>query len=547
MTLFRKKSKRAVPDPATARTIAQGDVLGLVAENGAKIWRGLPYAASTAGDNRWRPPQPAPRWEGVREAVRFAERCAQLTNEFDAKEGLKPGLVIGSEDCLALDVYAPSGNHESLPVMVWIHGGGNVWGCSSKYDASRLAQNEKVIVIAVQYRVGPLGWFAHPALRADAPTPQDACACFAILDLIAALRWVRTNVAAFGGDPDCVTIFGESAGGHNVVALLASPLAKGLFHRAIVQSGAFESTGLAEAEGETGALLNPSRTIADKLGAHSAETLRALSVDTLLGAYTRGPGFVDVPRVIEDGVVLPYGPIRDAFRSTSTFNPVPTILGTNHDEMKLFYLRDKRVTTKRLGAFVVAKDQPAYDALTGHLTRLWRIRAVSEPAAMMRAAGHDCVHAYRFDWDDGGRVLFTDLHKLLGAAHGFELPFVFNRFEHLGDADRFLFQKRTAADRERLSRALGAYWASFARSGVPSCHGEPAWPAYGDSPGAFLSFDSDSDGGIEVRSGDDTLAALIADLNSETRIDRCVVVEELNRWMFGRPVHSQVLEATGCR
>jgi para-nitrobenzyl esterase len=546
--LFTRKEAEVSAASTTVRTTVQGDVVGFVADNGAHVWRGLPFAASTAGANRWRAPQPAPAWEGVREALELAERCAQLTNEFDANEGLRPGLVVGSEDCLTLDVYAPAdAKEEALPVMVWIHRGGNVWGRSSKYDGSRLARNEDVIVVAVQYRVGPLGWFAHEALRANAETPEDACACFATLDLIASLKWVRDNIAAFGGDPDNVTIFGESAGAHNVVTLLASPLAKGLFHRAIVQSGAFDSTPLAEAEGNEGELLNPSGKIAEKLNADAAEELRAVPVDRLLAAYTRGRGFVDVPRVIQDGVVLPAGPLRDAFASTDTFNAVPVMLGTNRDEMKLFYLGDDRMTKKTLGVFVVAREQDTYDALTGYLTRVWRIRSVDEPAAMMTAAGHQRVYAYRFDWDDGGRLLFMDFEKVFGAAHGFEIPFVFNRFQHLGDADRVLFQKKTLDDRERLSRAIGAYWASFARDGVPSCKSGPTWPVYGQAGGSFLRLDANSDGGIEVVHAPDSLEALVADLNEDPRIDRCLVVEEIHKWMFGRPIHGRLQAATGCK
>jgi para-nitrobenzyl esterase len=545
-----EKETSPAPAPETVRRIAQGEVIGLIAENGAHVWRGLPYAASTAGDNRWRAPQPAPAWERRRAALEFAERCAQLTNEFDQDEGLKPGLVIGSEDCLALDIYAPAdAKGKALPVLVWIHGGGNVWGRSSSYDGSNLAANEDLIMVAIQYRVGPLGWFAHKALRASARTPEEACACFATLDLIASLRWVRDNIAAFGGDPDNVTIAGESSGGHNVVTLLASPLARGLFHRAIVQSGSFDSVSLAEAEGDQGELLNPSKRIADVLNAATAEALRALPVEKLLGAYTRGRGFVDVPRVIEDGVVLPAGPLRDAFATTETFNAVPIMLGTNRDEMKLFYLSDGKMTKKILGFFVVARDQDFYDAVAHYISRVWRIRSVDEPAALMTEAGHDAIYTYRFDWDDGGRFLFMDLKKLFGAAHGFEMPFVFGRFEHLGRADRLLFQKNTLSDREALSRAMGGFWASFARDGVPSYTGAPAWPVYRENGGSFMRLDTANDGGIEVVNAADSLDALVADMKMDPRIDdakRCMIVEEMGNWMFARPIRAQVQAATGC-
>lgn len=174
---------------------------------------GLPFAASTAGENRRRAPQPVPGRDGWCEAVRFAERCAQMTTRGDKEEGLKPGLVVGSEDCLGLDVYAPAdAEGKALPVMVWIHGGYNVWGRSSSYDGSRLAVDGNVIVVAVQYRLGPLGWFAHPFIRESARDPQDAAASFATLDLIASLRWVRDNIDAFGGDAPTWHVYGDEGG-----------------------------------------------------------------------------------------------------------------------------------------------------------------------------------------------------------------------------------------------------------------------------------------------------------------------------------------------
>lgn len=548
--LLHRDDRGETPQLETVRATQQGEVVGTVADNGAHVWRGIPFAASTAGANRWRAPQPVAAWEGRREVVEFAPRCAQLTNRGDEDDGLDSGLIIGSEDCLALDVYAPAqAMGQTLPVLVWIHGGGNVWGGSSLYDGSHLAVNEDVIVVAVQYRVGPLGWFAHPALRETAQHPEDQAACFAILDQIASLRWVADNIAQFGGDPDCVTIFGESSGGHNVVALLASPLAVGLFHRAIIESGSFDSVTRAEAEGLEGELANPSGEIANRLSATTADELRRASVEDLYAACTVGEGwFLDVPRMIQDGVVLPDTPLRDAFTSTAMFNTVPIISGTTKDEMKLFFSGDDALTTKRLGALLVARDEDFYDAISEYFTRLWRIRSVNEPAEAMAQAGHNDVYSYRFDWDDSGRLLFMDFKKMFGASHGFEIPFVFNRFEHLGDADRFLFQKRTQEDRESLSRAIGGYWASFARDGEPSCLGQPTWPVFATDGGSYLRLDTANDGGITVVNDVDTLDRLIADLRADPRLDeteRRSVVDEMSDWMFTRLLKNQIQAALG--
>ena len=247
--------------------MAQGELIGFTAENGAHIWRGVPYGEDTSGKNRWRAPRPAPVWDGVREATAFAPVCPQIATPFTPIEGFVLGELEGSEDCLAMDIYAPSDAvGRSLPVMVWIHGGSNVSGASQMYIGDRLAANEDVIVISVQYRLGPLGWFSHQALRDSADTFEDTSANFGTLDLIASLKWVRDNITAFGGDPDRVTIFGESAGGHNVATLLGSPLAEGLFHQAIIQSGSFDSVSVSDAEGQSGSLTNASRDVAKRLG-----------------------------------------------------------------------------------------------------------------------------------------------------------------------------------------------------------------------------------------------------------------------------------------
>ena len=517
----------------TKRTIASGEVVGFKSENGAHVWRGVPYAADTSGENRWRAPRPVAPWAGTREVISFAPACPQIATPFTPVEGFVNGRVEGSEDCLAMDIYAPAdAAGKNLPVMVWIHGGSNVSGTSQLYVGDQLAINEDVIVASVQYRLGPLGWFSHADLVDSAQTPEDASANFGILDLIASLKWVRENIEVFGGDPENITIFGESAGGQNVSSLLASPLAKGLFHRAIIQSGGFDSVSIAEARGDAGDQPNPSNEVAARLGGF--QKFHSVTLDEVFAAFERdGGGFMELPRIIEDGVVLPATPLRDAFASTDSFNNVPIITGTNRDEMKLFYLFNDQLTKKILGTFYVARDQDLYDAAAEYSGRVWRIRAVDRPAALMAAAGHDQVYAYRFDWDEGGRVLWMDLSKVIGAAHAIEIPFVFNRYAILGDADRYLFQKKTFETREILSRAMGAYWASFAREGVPINSGGAVWPIYGEAA-SVMYLDSINDAGIRVVDGADTLELIIADLRADLRVDdaqRCQIADGIVEWV----------------
>ena len=499
----------------TLRSVSQGPVLGFTAETGAHVWRAVPYGADTSGENRWRAPRPAPTRSETYEALDFGPVCPQIATPFTPVPSFVNGALEGSEDCLTFDIYAPpDAIGKNLPVMMWIHGGGNVSGTSQLYVGDRLAINEDVIIMAVQYRLGPLGWFSHPALRDTAQTPADKAANFALLDQIAALRWIQDNAASFGGDPNNVTIFGESAGGHNVAALLASPMAKGLFHKAILQSGSFDSVSVSEAE-TSAELLNPSRWVGEKLGVenfHSASTQEVFKAFDL----TENGGFMELPRVIEDGVSLPKTAMRDIFSSRENFANVPIITGTNRDEMKLFFLSNPELT-KKTGPLYKARDPELYDAASDYSGRDWRLSAVDEPIALMNAAGHDAVYAYRFDWDEGGKFLTMDLSKLLGAAHAMEIPFVFNRFILLGEADDIMFQDKTEASRQELSRTMGTYWANFARTGVPSAPGSPAWGPYG-SGGTLMHFDSRNDRGIRIESGPDTSSAIITDIAADPRI-----------------------------
>jgi len=540
----------AAPDEATVRTLNGGEIVGITTDAGAHSWRGVPFAAPPVGDLRWRAPRPAEGWQGRREATKFAERCAQMTNGLNASEGIDPGLYIGSEDCLYLDIYAPpDAKDKMLPVMVWVHGGSNVWGRSSSYNGSYLALNEDVIIVPVQYRLGPFGWFGHGALRGDADIPEDAAANFAILDLIASLQWVRENIAAFGGDPANITIFGESAGGHNIAALLASPLAEGLYDRAIIQSGSFDSVSLADAQNAGGGLDNPSAVIAERLKAKTAADLRAVPADALMKAYGKSErGRLVLPTMIEDGVTVPAYPLREAFAVPGAFHAVPIITGTNRDEMKFFHIASPDLTKKLLGFFLVPRDKDYYDAVSEYLSRIWRMRSVDQPAALMASAGHDAVYAYRFDWDEGGRFLFTDLSQLFGAAHAMEIPFVFNRFVLLGPLDKILFKKETLETRRELAGVMGAYWAAFARDGAPGDGvGAPDWPLWGADGGSLMRFDSANDGGVEVMQHVETMDELIADLKADPRLtddERCKVVDAVRVWLDG--LATAIGEEIGC-
>ncbi|MGJ3232788.1 MAG: carboxylesterase/lipase family protein [Oceanicaulis sp.] len=531
-----------VADPALSRMVTGGEIVGYGdAEAGANVWLGVPFAAAPHGANRWRAPQPVEPWRGARETIRHAAPCPQITNALNAEAtGTEPGQLAGSEDCLYLDVYAPAGEGEGRPVMVWIHGGANVWGSANQYDGAQLAADRDVVVVVVQYRLGPLGFFAHPALEegenlveaGDSAPNRSGAANFALLDQIAALDWVRENAAAFGGDAGNVTIFGESAGGHNVAGLLASPLAEGLFHRAIIQSGITDTVSLADARDGSDTAAIPAARRFTGVEAPSEADLRAAPVQAVYDAYAGDEGLLDLPRMIADGVTIPEGGILEALASPETFNAVPVITGTNRDEMKLFNILDPDLTSRWFGVIIRTPDPEFFEAASEYQSRLWRALAVDELSQTLSEGGHGAVYAYRFDWDEGGRLAFMDLGRLLGAAHAMEIPFVFNHFEFFGRLDPALFNDSNADGRAALAEAMGAYWSEFARTGDPGDAGGPDWPAWRDE-GALLRFDTPGDGGIEMIEGRETLAQIAVDLSADARLtpeQRCFIFERLVTW-----------------
>ena len=533
----------ATPDTATSRTVSGGGVIGYVdTTTGAHAWRAIPFAAPPVGDLRWRAPRPPAAWTGQRTAVTAAPWCPQQLSALDGVEKARWGEIVGQEDCLYLDVYAPPMTAQQaagarLPVMMWIHGGSNTWGRAEQYDGSALAARFKVVVVVVQYRLGALGWMSLDALRQGGTLPDDASANFGTLDHIRALEWIASDIGAFGGDASRVTIFGESAGGHNVAALLASPRAKGLFHRAIIQSGSFRSVPAAEAEGVTDSGPASATAVARRIlgpgGAVQGPALRAAPLSALFGAYKTPDGQIDPLRVIADGVTLPEAGLSSGLDSPAAWNAVPVMTGANRDEVKLFHALNPEFVWRLFGVLPMARDQAYYDAASDYPSRMWRANAVDGPAARMVAGGQPAVWAYRFDWDEEGRVLFTDLGKLLGAGHSLEIPFVFGHFKLLGAFDRFAFTKGNAPGRIALSDAMMSYWVNFAATGAPGrgVKGDlPEWKAWSNASGAerIMLLDSTAGGGArmsnDLETRDRISTELLADPRLKTPARRCAVL-----------------------
>ena len=530
--LFACSSKQPTPLPApeTTRQISTGSVVGFADRFDTWSWRGIPFAQAPVGELRWRAPQPPQAWDGILEALDFAPMCPQLpipmVNDTD-----EPWL--GDEDCLYLNVSAPrtwSPGEPALPVLVWMHGGGNTVGSADLYSAFRnLAARENAITVSIHYRLGMLGWFSHPALRDQANNKLDASGNFGTLDTIAALQWVQDNIHAFGGDSENVTALGESAGGINAYALLLSPLADKLFHRAISQSGLLMTSTVASAENAVDAATpgneNSSTELllrllqADATASNREQAQRQLAQwdSATIMAYLRDKfpgqlleqmrnsesGLYPIPNLLRDGVVLPSGdPLESLARGE--FNRVPVILGTNRDEMKTMMIRNSDYTKLRFGLLPYPADRDLYDRVTAYGSAMWKSVGADEPARAMAAAGHRDIFVYRFDWDDMPGNWLLDFKALLGAGHSLEIPFVFydmdNEMTYM-PVDQI--DNDNLAEAEPLARAMSNYWGQFAREGNPgkgNSNELPVWSRWQD-PGRFLVFDTAADGGVRMQEG----------------------------------------------
>jgi para-nitrobenzyl esterase len=489
--------------------IASGKLAGRQ-HSGVQAFLGIPYAAPPLGRLRFAPPRPVEAWTGVRSAVAPGGACPQ-------PESILPGMAPGpqSEDCLFLNVYTPRADRGRRPVLVWIHGGGFVTGSASQaiYDGARLAQRGDVVVVTINYRLGALGFLAPvaAALRLDGATDNAG-----LLDQVAALTWVRDSVERFGGDPGQVTIFGESAGGMSVATLLAMPAARGLFHRAIAQSGSAQATVTAET-----AARGADQVLAELgLDRDRAEALRTVSADDLVAAQVRAVAklqremFLAFAPVV-DAATLPVAPARAVVEGAA--RTVPLLTGTTLDEWRLFtfavpghrqldadVLR-KRIAhrLRRIGRGDVDELLALYRAERPRSTP-WELFDAIETDRQFRIPATRLAEAQSRHQPDTYLYLFAwpspAARGLLGACHAVELPFVFGTL----DAPHMQRFSGSGPAAEALSRRTMDSWIEFARKGRPS-HDGVAWPAYDDVHRHTMILDAESslaiDPGATERSG----------------------------------------------
>jgi para-nitrobenzyl esterase len=472
------RSGPVVQAPAGA---VQGEAIGDL-----NVYKGLPYAAPPTGWRRWRPPAEAPVWKGVRDATRFGPACYQPRSQ-PGSSIYASELGAMSEDCLSLNVWTPA-KARKAPVLVWIHGGALVTGSSSEavYDGAKLA-GQGVVVVSINYRLGVLGWLAHPGLSAE--SREGVSGNYGLLDQIAALRWVKANIAAFGGDPENVTIAGESAGALSVMYLMAAPQARGLFAKAIAQSAYMISTPQLRA-GAFGDY--PAETVgtyvAYKLGAKDVAALRAMNPGELTGAAAKA-GYAPFGTV--DGRVLPRQ-LVDVFDLGEQAR-VPILAGFNSGEIRS--LRMLAPPAPADAGVYEAEVRKRYGDLADAYLKLYPSTDLAESVL---ATPRDALYGWTAErlvakqtaaGAPGYLYLFDHAYPAAEAAglhafHASEIPYVF------GTADRTppTWPKIPATPEETgLSDAMVGYWTAFARDGAPSATGQPAWRPYGEGR-AYMAF-----------------------------------------------------------
>ncbi|HKP13248.1 MAG TPA: carboxylesterase family protein [Blastocatellia bacterium] len=468
----------------------EGGLISGTAAEGVRSYKGIPFAAPPVGDLRWKAPQPVVSWEGVRACDHFGPECPQAPYPAMSIYARPPEKQ--SEDCLYLNVWtAARSNNERRPVMVWIHGGALTRGSGSNpaYDGAALAK-KGVVLVTINYRLGPFGYLAHPELTAE--SPQHASGNYGVLDQVAALKWVQKNVAAFGGDPKRVTIFGESAGSWSVNVLVASPLAKGLFQRAIGESGA-SFNRMAYLKEDRGGLASAEKNgaaFAKAAGADSLKALRGVPAEKIVELFNNDPEgkkFRTQPNV--DGWVLP-DEVRNLFAQGKQ-NDVPVIVGSNANEMTTLTspetlpksLADYRRRTSVQYGEVIKEFDAAYPANSDDEVAAAYLAGLRDTAftlpmrtwARMTATGRSKAYLYFFS-----HAPPNPQNKMLGAYHAAEIVYVFNNLKQVNrpfqDVDR------------QLADVVSSYWVNFATTGDPNGKGLPKWTPYERAAEPYMDF-----------------------------------------------------------
>ena len=533
---------------STTSGISQGFLI-----NGVANWDDIPYAQPPVGDLRWKAPREILESNKLLEP-KINNFCIQKPSGMGGSEFNGDEFYSGSEDCLYLDIKAPkSKSNNLLPVMFWIHGGGNTSGLKDTYDFSKMVRKHNVIVVTINYRLGPFGWFTHPSIQA-LQNDDDKSSNFGTLDIIAALEWVKSNISLFGGNPKNVTIFGESAGGHNVLSLLASKKAKGLFHKAISQSGYTTSISTDKSyrqdkssptsEHTSWKIVNkvlekaklPSQN--DLSNIEIRKTLKELDARDFFINYSDRPSYQEIPLLTGDGIVIPLDGLKKTLSNKDHVNIVPTIAGSNKDEVKLWLASAEYFVVLEYSFFgsilgvprVVLKDEKAFELFNSYRSKAWKIRGVDNPLRSLAYAGNNNLYAYRYDWDDHRKWPVANFKKLIGAAHATEIPLLAGNNKLVGDYGFLIYPK--GPSKSFLSKNMMSFWTNFAKTGKPGiASNKQEWIKYNglnmiDSNFMIL----DNRNNLKMDKDQNSFKSLVNDLFYEediTDLEKCVVLLQM--------------------
>ena len=509
-----------------------GNYLGIEAAD-LYVFKGVPYAKPPVGALRWRAPRDVDYLDAIIDATEFKNECVQPK---DNSSIFNRNLSTGDEDCLYLNIYVPKNqnslNKNKFPVMYWIHGGSNIWGAGSDYDFSNLATSQQVIVITINYRLGLFGWFASPFF-AETAEGLDKSYNFGHLDIIKGLEWVNQNISSFGGDKNNVTIFGESAGGSNTLTMIASPLAEGLFHKAISQSGYVSSYSAEYAESiselssknifaENIKYLTDSNEIVDYL-----QGLTQTEVYEKYIATAEKYVYPITPITIRDGIVIPNEGVYKALEKTDP--SLVVVAGTNKDEMNYWFVNSEyfydtsfeiRRTLKRSEANLRSWNK--------YRSAIWRYKGTEEPLRRMSKSNNN-LYSYRLDWDEEDDGVFGDYSLFVGAAHGIDIPFIANSFdmEQIPWYIRnILFPESSAEGRDALSNLMMRYWGNIAKYGDPNVFVSQKWEKFTANDNQMIILDNPQDPNFGMVSNPVVPKTLLKEIESDSALEieeRCLI------------------------
>ena len=533
---------------------SSGSVQGYV-NNKVVNFDDIPYAIPPVGLLRWKAPRELLAKNNVI-SKKNGNHCIQEPSSMGGAAG--SDILTGTEDCLYLDIKVPKqSSPQLLPVMFWIHGGGNTSGLKDIYNFSTMVNRHDVIVVTINYRLGAFGWFTHPAIQ-DQHEGIDKTSNFATLDIIEALKWVKNNIEFFGGDSNNITIFGESAGGHNVLSLMVAPQAKGLFQKAISQSG--YTTSISKKHAYITHIDNPifnhtSNEVVKRL-IPNLEKISSRELNKELYSLTTKEFFSDysdksnleVPLLTNDGIVIPKVGLEKALKDSKYIKNVPFMAGSNRDEVKLWIAAAEyfvELDFSPIGSIlgiprVKLKNEASFEAFNYYRSEAWKIRGVIEPITSLNIAGNLNTYAYRYDWDDHRRFFIADFKKLIGASHGTEIPLITGNNDIVGDYGFLIYP--SGPSKRFLSKNMMLLWSNFAKNGVPgvSTNGIEWLPYNSLEETNFLILDNKRN--MKIANSYTSYKELVEQLNYDARVnelERCVILYQMGTFV-GNDIFNEI-------